>query len=577
MTDLGTTQTVELCTADLDPGEMRRIELDGYDPVAVYNIDGVYFTTADRCTHATASLSNGTLADDCVTCPIHNGTFHVPTGTATTFPAKIDLQTFRTRIENGQVIAELTPSQSSTESTTPSAPQRQEQTGRDHTSTTAVAVNRTTTTRSIASGSELVDAPNGRVDRRIFWDQDIYERELLQVFAKSWLFIAHDSQIPRPGDFITTWMGEDAVIVVRQLDGTIRAVINSCTHRGNRVCHADAGHVDQFVCNYHGWSFGIDGGRLLGVHESNIYEADPNWRPDELGLVEVAHLNTYKGLVFATFDRNAPTLAEFLGDFAWYLDVMLDNAEGGTEFLAGNVRSVLDCNWKVAAENFAGDSLHAGWTHDSGARAILDTSVATLAEGESYHVNVNGHGWEFNLDGVGNAATLGQRDVMRYLRSRHGEVVERLGETRANMLGAISSVNVFPNFSFLPGQATFRIWHPRGPHQTLLYTWVLVNKSAPQEVKDAYRKGVMMTFSPSGVFEMDDGENWEQATQVNRGVVTRHQPLHYGLGHDTAIDHPELPGNVHRSQVNDANQRAFYTHWAELMDSDPPAIPGATP
>lgn len=572
MTDVDQTLNVVACRADLAPGEMRRVEIAGLEPIAVYNVDGDYFVTADRCTHATASLSDGTLDGECVTCPVHNGTFHIPTGAATHFPAKVDLATFDTTVVDGNVTIRIDTNKPAPSPTTPTEPPAA--TNRPIETSTPVNVARTAAIQQTVRGSDLIDSDRGRVDRRIFWDQDIYDHELTQIFARSWLFVAHDTQIPYPGDFITTWMGEDALIVVRQADDTIRAFINSCTHRGNRICHADAGHVDQFVCNYHGWSFGIDGGRLLGVHESNIYEADPNWRPDELGLVEVAHLGTYKGLVFATFDRNAPTLAEFLGDFAWYLDVMLDNADGGTEFLAGNVRSVLNCNWKIAAENFVGDSLHAGWTHDSGAQAILDAPVGTLADVESYHANVNGHGWEFNLDGVGNAATLGQRDVMRYLRSRHDEVVERLGETRANMVGAISSVNVFPNFSFLPGQATFRVWHPRGPHQTLLYTWVLVNKTAPQHVKDAYRKGVMMTFSPSGVFEMDDGENWEQATQVNRGVVTRAQPLHYGLGADTSIQHSELPGNVHRGQVNDANQRAFYRHWAQLMDSDPPSIPG---
>lgn len=133
------------------------------------------------------------------------------------------------------------------------------------------------------------------------------------------------------------------------------------------------------------------------------------------------------------------------------------------------------------------------------------------------------------------------------------------------MVGSVSSVNVFPNFSFLPGQNTFRTWQPKGPHRTELHTWVLVNRNAPQEVKDAWRKGAMMTFSPSGVFEMDDGENWEHATRSNQGVVTRRQRLYYGLGSGTAIDHPELPGNVHRGQVNDANQRAFYRRWSQLV------------
>jgi ethylbenzene dioxygenase alpha subunit len=96
---------------------------------------------------------------------------------------------------------------------------------------------------------------------------------------------------------------------------------------------------------------------------------------------------------------------------------------------------------------------------------------------------------------------------------------------------------------------------------------VLVNRNAPDHIKEAYRKGVMMTFSPAGVFEMDDGDNWQYATRANDGVVTRRQRLYYGLGLGTGIDHPELPGNVHQGQVNDANQRAFLERWAKLMDA----------
>jgi ethylbenzene dioxygenase alpha subunit len=77
----------------------------------------------------------------------------------------------------------------------------------------------------------------------------------------------------------------------------------------------------------------------------------------------------------------------------------------------------------------------------------------------------------------------------------------------------------------------------------------------------------MMTFSPAGLFEMDDGENWEAATRANRGVVTRRQPLHYGLGLGSRIDHPELPGNVYQGQINDANQRAFYQRWSDLIQA----------
>jgi len=412
----------------------------------------------------------------------------------------------------------------------------------------------------------LVNSEEGWVDRAIYWDPDIYALELERIFARCWLFLAHESQIPKPGDFLTTWMGQDRVLVTRKRDGSIGAFLNSCPHRGNVVCHADAGNARGFVCNYHGWSFGLDGS-LVGMHEAESFERTPGFDRSALGLTPVTKVATYKGLVFGTFDPTAPSLEDYFGAFTYYLDVLLDNDEGGTEFLPGCIRSVLHCNWKIAAENFAGDALHAGWTHDSGAQAMLGRGVGKVSQEDSYQANVNGHCWEFNLDLLGNAASLGDRSILRYLREREPAMAERLGPTRARMVGSMSSVTVFPNFSFLPGQNTFRVWQPRGPQEIELQTWVLVNRNAPQEIKDAYRKGVMMTFAPAGVFEMDDGENWEYATRANDGVVTRRQRLYYGLGLGTATEHPELPGNLYRGQVNDANQRAFLGRWSQLMSA----------
>jgi ethylbenzene dioxygenase subunit alpha len=389
------------------------------------------------------------------------------------------------------------------------------------------------------------------------------------VFARCWLFLAHESQLPRPGDFLTTWMGEDNVLVVRRRDGGIGAYLNSCPHRGNRVCTAERGSARGFVCNYHGWSFGLDG-TLRGVHESRAFERTPGFDRSRLGLAPVAQVDTYKGLVFGSLDPAAPSLTDYLGDFTYYLDIVLDNDPGGTEFLDGSISSELRCNWKIAAENFAGDALHAAWTHASGANAMLGGPVPELGadDAESFQANVRGHAWEGNFNKRGNAATLGQPLVMDYLREHERQFEERLGRLRARMVGSISSVNVFPNFSFLPGQNTFRTWQPKGPEKTELHTWVLVNRSAPEEVKDAWRKGAMMTFSPAGLFEMDDGENWELATRSNRGAATRRRRLYCGLGLDTRVRHAELPGEVYRGQVNEANQRAMYRRWSQLMLAD---------
>ena len=110
----------------------------------------------------------------------------------------------------------------------------------------------------------LVDAERGSISRRIFIEPEIYEKELQQIFARCWLFLCHDSQIPRPGDFFTTYMGEDPVLVVRDSDGEVHAFLNVCRHRGNRLCRADRGNAASFTCAYHGWTY-LNDGRLTGV------------------------------------------------------------------------------------------------------------------------------------------------------------------------------------------------------------------------------------------------------------------------------------------------------------------------
>lgn len=415
---------------------------------------------------------------------------------------------------------------------------------------------------------DLVDWDFGTVERRIFWDSAIYERELERIFARSWLFVAHESQVEAPGSFVTTYMGEDSVIVARADSGAINVFLNSCPHRGNRVCFADSGQGRQFTCNYHGWAFGLDGA-LKKMPKMGIYKQTPGFRMEDWGLKQ-ARVGNYKGLIFATFCEEAPSLEEWLGDFRWYLDAVLDAEPGGTEFLPGGAtRSVMKCNWKFPADNFVGDIYHALWTHLGGAEPTLGAYGGVKVDNAgSYQVSVNGHGWEFNDSFIGNAATMGDRDLLRYMKSRQEAITVRLGEFRAKMWGSVASATIFPNFSFLPGYFTFRTFQPKGPLKTEIHAWTLVPRNMPDEIKDRFRKGSMRTFSPSGLLEMDDGENWEFSTQANAGWVTRNQRLCYAMAPAGEVEQDGLPGSVTAGQLSDANQRLFYKRWAQMMDAE---------
>src|SRR5258708_854186 len=215
------------------------------------------------------------------------------------------------------------------------------------------------TARSSGYHSGLVDLKAGQISREIFVNDEIYTEELERIFARAWLFVGHDSQIPNPGDYFVSSMGEESVILCRDRAGEIHVFLNSCRHRGMKVCRYDEGNTPVFTCPYHGWSYGTDG-RLVGVpYFREAYHSALD--KSQWGLVEVAQLCNYKGGIWATWDPKAPSFLEYLGDFVRILDLQFDGWDGReaqAEVLCGVQKWLVPCNWKFPAENFSGDTYH---------------------------------------------------------------------------------------------------------------------------------------------------------------------------------------------------------------------------
>nr|AYA78735.1 aromatic-ring-hydroxylating oxygenase alpha subunit [uncultured bacterium] len=421
----------------------------------------------------------------------------------------------------------------------------------------------------------LVDWKSGRQRRAIYVDPDIYAAELERIFARCWIFLAHESQIPASGDFMRGFMGEDEVLVVRQRSGGIKAFLNTCTHRGNRLCKADQGNARRFTCNYHGWGFGIDGA-LNGVpleQEAYYGEIDKS----RFGMVEVAAVESYKGMVFATMAPDAPSLSDYLGAMKWYLDVWLDAMPEGTELIGAPSKVELPVNWKLPVENVSGDGYHLGWAHAgamsvSSSMKLTEMSVGNTTIDNSQGVSVaglNGHCVLSSLDGVsGYAFYPDPKPAMEYLAEHRAEVCKRLGEFRGKHLwGSQINLTVFPNLQLLPGLNWLRIYQPKGPGKLEMWTWAMVDKQMPDSLKRAILDNVTRTFGPAGLFDNDDGDNLQACTELSRGWRTRQMDLYtnMALGHEG--ERKELPGVVSDGLVCEQNQRFVYRRWCELMSA----------
>ncbi len=415
---------------------------------------------------------------------------------------------------------------------------------------------------------QMVDHEKGIVDRRIFAEQDIYELELERIFARAWNFMCHDSQIPNPGDFFQTVIGEDRVICVRDNDGNPQVLVNICRHRGNAICRADEGHATSFMCTYHGWTYDLKGA-LVGVPGfKEVYHKEldrENW-----GLIKAGQVDSYKGMIFATMDPEAPGLEEFLGEPGRMGLSTL--AERGDEMVAlgGVQRYTIPCNWKFAVDN-VWDYYHPQLTHASasmsgynqraGRRSL--TSYVTdhlIFLGEYGHVLGGPRRTpetEEQLRPVNPTLSVAQDETWR----ERPEAKQALGPVGIETRG---HTNIFPNMWITQNQISMRM--PKGPGQTEIWWFTIVEKDQAKETRKAQLHRASHTFGPAGFLEQEDGENWGQSTTAMGGNVSSKYPLHYAmmLGRGEIINDELSPPRI-ETNTNEHPQLWHYRAWAEWM------------
>lgn len=177
------------------------------------------------------------------------------------------------------------------------------------------------------------DPENGIFSARrdMFTDPELFELEMKHIFEGNWIYMAHESQIPNPNDYFTLFMGRTPVVITRDKTGELHALVNACSHRGAMLCRFKRQNKATFTCPFHGWTFS-NTGKLLKVKDPKT-----GGYPDQFDcdgshdLTRVARFENYRGFLFGSLNPDVAPLAEYLGEAAKMIDMIVDQSPEGLE------------------------------------------------------------------------------------------------------------------------------------------------------------------------------------------------------------------------------------------------------
>ncbi len=374
-----------------------------------------------------------------------------------------------------------------------------------------------------------------RVHRAVYSDPALFELEMERIFGRAWLMLGHESQVKRPGDYFTTRMGREPVIVVRKDAREIDVLVNRCAHRGSMVCAEGRGNTERFVCPYHGWSYDR-GGQLKAVPLASSF---PQGKLDELRLKAVPRVAVYRGFIFASLAPQGESLEAFLGPAKASLDDLVDRAPGGELEIAGGVfKHSYNGNWKLMLENHL-DGAHPAWVHASSV-AVARNAPEPGKPGEEHYYDIavrqmrqngapesvweatgiwttpRGHGYmgDYHDDsrlvtGLGNPVF----DEYRAL------LVKEHGQEKADRILRVTLWNTifYPNVSFMSQFRQLRIIHPLAVDRSVVYTYSLRMPRAPARMfRDTIAFSNVVNGTASWVLT-DDLEVYER---IQRGFAS---------------------------------------------------------
>jgi phenylpropionate dioxygenase-like ring-hydroxylating dioxygenase large terminal subunit len=416
-----------------------------------------------------------------------------------------------------------------------------------------------------------------RVHRDVYTSPEIFALEQERLFARTWLFLGHASQVPKPGDYITAEIAGRPLILVRAADKSLRVVMNRCAHKGVKLLTEPAGSTGRaFRCPYHGWSYRLDGS-LLGLPLQKDYEGT-RLRECETGkgLTRVAS-GEHRGFVFVRLGDEGPSFEDYLGPGLSFLDRMADRSpEGELEAITPPLRAVIRCNWKIYLENI-NDALHVFAAHEPtmiAGRQIW--SPKTPDEPRPMAVEqIAGFQSSAGFDFVEKMGARVMPDghsllgLSASVHSHYGEdpaylaaMTRAYGEERAKAILSDMPQNavIYPSLAMKGSPQVMRVLRPLAADRTMLEAWCFRAKGAPPLLAERSMLYNRLVFSPMSLVAQDDVHLFETA-QKSLGAsgnpwVSLHRGHRAGEEGDFGTD---------RSGIDEIVMRNQHRAWAKYM------------
>jgi len=413
------------------------------------------------------------------------------------------------------------------------------------------------------AGFGTLVAPD-RVHASLYNDPAIFKAEMERIFERTWVWVAHASEIPAPGNFKTTYAGLQPVIVTRDRKNQIHVLLNRCRHRASSVCESHTGKANSFVCPYHGWSYALDGS-LRGVPHPEGYAAD--FDKSQYSL-ESLRVEQYAGMIFASFRHDIEPLEDFLGPAKRWMDLFMKQGGGYPIKTGGAHKFRFPGNWKIQMENTT-DAYHFPIVHKSFLNSLDDDTeeLFSFVGGKGYVEDLgNGHSVMVMIPELIDL----DEGLDQPIPERFQELADTLAETLSpeevrRVVRAVGgtgfNLSLFPNIAC--SMAFFRELRPISVNQTEINHIVLAMDGGPPAANQARLRLHEHFQGPMGFGSPDDAEAWERVQRGAQAGPDMPIMLNRGLG----LEQNSAEGLPVGDVSAETGMRASYQMWKRMMSS----------